>query len=106
MKRCPTCGRSYTDANINFCLDDGELLMQSESSSSSSLFTDDSPPTVVLDPSRQTNPSTWQPSVSSPPQWQTPAVMQSAGRSGMTANPGQRDQTLPTISLILGICSC
>ncbi len=105
MKRCPTCGRSYTDANINFCLDDGELLMDSASSSGNSPFADDSPSTVVLDPSRQTNPSTWQPN-SSPPQWQTPSAIQPREQFGIAANLGQRDQTLPTIALVLAICSC
>src|SRR5687767_12200164 len=26
MKRCPRCNRTYTDATLNFCLDDGEWL--------------------------------------------------------------------------------
>ncbi|HEY8227249.1 MAG TPA: hypothetical protein VIG25_18390 [Pyrinomonadaceae bacterium] len=26
MKRCPTCGRTYTDASLNFCLEDGSPL--------------------------------------------------------------------------------
>ena len=26
MKRCPTCNRTYTDEDLNFCLDDGSRL--------------------------------------------------------------------------------
>src|ERR1044072_8376314 len=26
MKRCPTCNRTYTDASLNFCLEDGTPL--------------------------------------------------------------------------------
>lgn len=28
MKRCPTCKRTYTDASLNFCLEDGSPLTQ------------------------------------------------------------------------------
>src|SRR3954468_11638659 len=28
MKRCPTCDRTYTDESLNFCLDDGEWLVE------------------------------------------------------------------------------
>ena len=28
MKKCPSCGRSYTDAALNFCLEDGTVLEQ------------------------------------------------------------------------------
>jgi hypothetical protein len=28
MKRCPTCNRTYTDASLNFCLEDGTPLAQ------------------------------------------------------------------------------
>src|SRR5215470_17681831 len=27
MKRCPSCNRSYTDASLNFCLEDGTPLV-------------------------------------------------------------------------------
>ena len=27
MKRCPECRRDYTDETLNFCLDDGSLLV-------------------------------------------------------------------------------
>ncbi|HEV8593416.1 MAG TPA: tetratricopeptide repeat protein [Pyrinomonadaceae bacterium] len=39
MKRCPKCHRTYTDETLNFCLDDGEWLVGSES---------DEPATAIL----------------------------------------------------------
>jgi hypothetical protein len=32
MKRCPTCNRTYTDANLSFCIDDGTPLIAVPSS--------------------------------------------------------------------------
>lgn len=29
MKTCPKCGKTYSDPNLNFCLDDGSILNQS-----------------------------------------------------------------------------
>src|SRR4029453_8022813 len=29
MKSCPTCNRTYTDASLNFCLEDGTPLVSS-----------------------------------------------------------------------------
>jgi hypothetical protein len=31
MKRCPTCNKTYTDANLSFCVDDGTPLAEVES---------------------------------------------------------------------------
>ena len=39
MKRCPQCHKTYTDETLNFCLDDGEWLVGSES---------DEPATAIL----------------------------------------------------------
>jgi hypothetical protein len=47
MKICPGCNQTYADENLNFCLNDGELLQQ---------FGDDAPPTIMMDSSRTTNP--------------------------------------------------
>ena len=33
MKSCPTCNRTYTDASLNFCLEDGTPLTVSAPSS-------------------------------------------------------------------------
>src|SRR5678815_1268022 len=32
MKRCPQCGRNYSDETLNFCLDDGVALLDGPSS--------------------------------------------------------------------------
>jgi len=30
MKHCPKCDREYSDESLNFCLEDGETLVQAE----------------------------------------------------------------------------
>src|SRR6476661_8871333 len=108
MKKCPRCGQIYTQADLNFCLNDGELLTYVSDTTAGNTgdrgYADDSPPTLVMDPSRVTNQS-WQ---SAPP----PAVWQSQSPAGHNqpfglspAGAGQ-DKTLPTISLVLAIISC
>jgi len=106
MKRCPECGRTYTETDINFCLDDGELLMLSavdapERQSAGSPFIDDTPPTLVINSPRETNPATW--SASPVVGTQSQDIQ---GRFGTASLSGPRDKTLPTISLILAISSC
>ena len=113
MKRCPRCGQGYTESDINFCLNDGELLMQYTPDEPQTIFSedipptrfgDDSPPTVMMDRGRVTNQTAW-PQSSPPAPWQsrTPA-MQNQGTvlGGFTMS---RDQTLPTIALVLGVGS-
>jgi hypothetical protein len=106
MKVCPNCQQEYTDNDLNFCLNDGGILKQ--------LATDDAPPTVLLNKVRTTNQnwsdtsdpfSPWQnqPLQQQPPnqplQQQNPAFIQPQWRAQGS------DQTLPTISLIMGILS-
>src|SRR5215203_168964 len=66
MKRCPKCGQTYADQNLNFCLNDGELLMLESASPRGPKFADDplptsyaddSPPTIMMDSPRATNPT-------------------------------------------------
>lgn len=96
MRSCPKCGRSYPDANINFCLDDGELLLQSDSASSASSL-DYEPPTMMMDSARVTKESNW-PTVEQPmQQWQPPAPPMT---NHIQTAP---EQTLPVVSLSLGI---
>lgn len=113
MKRCPKCGQGYTESDINFCLNDGELLIQYTPDEPQTIFADDvpptrfgddSPPTVMMDRTRITNQTAW-PQASPPAPWQsqTPALQNpeySVG--GYTVS---RDQTLPTIALLLGVAS-
>ncbi|HJS51525.1 MAG TPA: DUF4190 domain-containing protein [Pyrinomonadaceae bacterium] len=108
MKRCPKCGQSYTDPDINFCLNDGELLSRLTEPSYSSPFgdqrsprQDDSPPTVVLDQSRVTNPIGWNPPASPPVRYQPP---QGQIFSSYTT-PASPNPTLGIVSLVAGLCS-
>lgn len=100
MKRCPRCGQTYTDRDINFCLNDGELLSHLVQSPAA----DDSPPTLMMDPARITNQTNW--GVHSPPApYQPPSHPYQAGGVGMMGFPRSADQTMPTIALGLGIGS-
>ncbi|MEQ1646071.1 MAG: DUF4190 domain-containing protein [Pyrinomonadaceae bacterium] len=102
MKHCPRCQKTYEDPALNFCLDDGELLM----ALAPGRYADDSPPTVILDQARVTNPASWpqQPSSQPPARYQNPQPAYQNPQFGQNYIAA-RDQTLPTISLILGICS-
>lgn len=102
MKICPKCNQTYDDENLNFCLNDGELLMETESV--------DAPPTIMMDAPRQTN-QDWnnfdagfggqnQTNQQNQQIYQQPfavpqTMMQTAGQ----------DQTLPIIALVAGIAS-
>lgn len=54
MKRCPTCQRIYTDATLNFCLEDGAPLQSATGATLDETLTLDAnepPPTeILLDP--------------------------------------------------------
>lgn len=111
MKRCPTCGQGYTDTQINFCLNDGQLLVQYEPdepptlfSDRPSAFADDTPPTMILDPSRTTNATNW-PTSSVPTAWGTSTPATSHQPYGVASLRVTQDKTLPTVALILGICA-
>jgi hypothetical protein len=103
MKRCLKCGQAYVDETLNYCLDDGEILVRETGyDPPPTQFADDSPPTLVLDHPRVTNPIDWGQSSLAHPQGMSPAQNPHYGMAGY-ATP--RDQTLPTISLALGILS-
>jgi len=103
MKQCPRCNQTYVDEQLNFCLNDGELLMQLQDAQSSRPY-DDSPPTVVMNDVRSTNPIGWQPQASPPMQWQDQSNFP-VPQYNAPAFVQSKDQTLPTISLIIGILS-
>ena len=103
MKKCLRCGQAYTDDTLNFCLNDGELLVEQTSyEPPPTRYADDSPPTLLMNQPRVTNPIDWP--QSSPVQWQgqSPVPM---GQYGIAAYGSAPNQTLPTISLVLGIIS-
>ena len=98
MKVCPKCNTRYSDENLNFCLNDGELLTN---------FGDVSLPTTVLEASRVTNQTNW--NAYETPQTATPAPWQSQHQNiqnqsyGVPAFNQSLNQTLPTVSLVLGV---
>lgn len=98
MKVCPKCNQTYTDENLNFCLNDGEYLTQRA---------DDAPPTVFMNEPRITNQTNWQ----NQPPYQPPAPWQNQPHGMQNMNVGgnltvrQQDQTLPIIALVLGVMS-
>jgi hypothetical protein len=115
MKKCVRCGQTYSDDTLNFCLNDGELLVNFTGEEPRSLFpdeppptqfADDSPPTLAMDRARITNQTNWPQSSQPPAYWQGPSTpARNPSYTPETFNPS-RDQTLPTISLVLGIFAC
>jgi hypothetical protein len=109
MKVCPNCNQTYTDESLNFCLNDGSTLTH--------LKTDEPPPTILMNSARTTSPNyadqptnfTNQPNFGNAPlsDWQNQSVspnQPSYIAPQMMATQGQ-NQTLPTISLVLGVLS-
>lgn len=104
MKHCSRCRQVYNDDQLNFCLNDGELLSAYSGEEYGKPITEDSPPTLMMDSSRVTNPIGWQAGQPIEPfastnQGISPPVY------GTSLIQLKRDQTLPTISLILGIAA-
>lgn len=69
MKICPNCQKTYTDDDLNFCLDDGAILNQLNQTNSNAL-----PETVLINQTRTTTPN--QPYGNEPPaqgNWNNPA---------------------------------
>ncbi|MCY7376644.1 MAG: hypothetical protein LH472_11850 [Pyrinomonadaceae bacterium] len=67
MKICPRCQKTYSDENLNFCLDDGAVLMQSNAADNSI------PATVMINQPRPTNPpSQFGNQVGAQANWNTP----------------------------------
>ncbi len=104
MKQCPRCQKTYSDPSLNFCLEDGELLTSLSQEPPASRYADDTPPTILLDQSRVTNPTSWpnqQPTAQPPQKWQPAGVQQQQFGS----YPMPASSTLAVVSLILGISS-
>jgi hypothetical protein len=105
MKTCPRCGKQYTEPGINFCLEDGELLSHLQESRDPSLFADDQPPTVIMDSTRATRETNW-PTMDPIMPYSSP-VVQFPQHSGLSRVSQSKDQTLPIVSMALGIaCFC
>lgn len=98
MKICQTCKQTYTDDNLNFCLNDGGVLTN---------YGDDAPPTVAFNQARTTQPN-WQ-NLEPPTPWQNQPLQVNQtsplqpNQSSYSAPHQSPKQTLPTVSLVLGI---
>ena len=99
MKTCPRCNQTYTDEQLNFCLNDGELLMQTVGASRPF---DDSPPTVMMNDARVTNPTNWQAPIVP---WQNPQTGFQPGPTPSYQTAPSPNQTLAIVSLGLGVAS-
>jgi len=105
MKVCPKCNQSYDDANLNFCLSDGEMLMEMD--------TNDAPPTIMMDASRVTNDGNWggadqNPNFAPPEQMNQPnqeMFQQPFNPPQNFAPTANKDQTLPIVSIVSGALS-
>ena len=110
MKKCPKCGQTYDDKDLNFCYNDGELLnyvpdeFPTRTYSDSPAREDEPPPTEFLGSARITNETTWNPPPQAPPAVWQPNQPQQQYTSD---NPAylSPNQTLAIISLGLGIGS-
>jgi len=91
MKICPRCNKTYTDENLNFCLEDGSILTQAAAESM--------PPTVMMSQPRPTDPNT-------PPMQQVPQAGWNTGQQQQQApysmQPKKSSKTWVWVVLILG----
>lgn len=101
MKICPVCNQTYADDNLNYCLTDGGTLTS---------YNDDAPPTIMLNRARTTQ-QDWE-NYQPPSPWEN--QLQQQNQSNQPAQQNQpfhpaviqsQNQTLPTVSLVLGIIS-
>lgn len=111
MKRCPKCGQTYEDKDLNFCFNDGELLSYlapdapAAGYSERPLYANDPPPTEFLPSSRVTNETRWTPPAAPPAVWQgnqAAPVNIPFAQYPTTVSP---NQTLAIVSIGLGAAS-
>lgn len=105
MKKCPVCQQTYTDDDLNFCLNDGGTLQT---------VRDDPPPTIFMNKPRPTSENQWS-GVNQTSPWETPANTNQPNawtnphqsQSPMFTPPmspaGQQNQSMAIISLVSGI---
>ena len=81
------------------------LVYAPEPGQNAARFADDSPPTLMMDPTRVTNEASWQ---KVPPlaAWQNQSPLGQNQPYGLSPAAESRNQTLPTVSLIMAVFSC
>ncbi len=99
MKICSVCNQTYSDENLNFCLNDGGTLTP---------LKDDAPPTIFMDRGRTTQPNWGEYETAAP--WQNqPLQPHQSAIPNQPFYPAQalyqQNQTLAIVSLSLGIAS-
>ena len=93
MKICSICQKEYEDEKLNFCLNDGGILIEAR---------DEPPPTVQTRQVRTTQPN-WSPPENAPSWGSQPLQNASQNFYPATTTPqSTQNQTLPTVSLVLG----
>ncbi len=92
MKICPRCNKTYTDENLNFCLDDGSVLTQAAGSAM--------PETVIMNQVRPTQPNPSMPSQPAQPGGWNTGQQQPAGQYSM--QPKKSSKTWIWVVAILG----
>ena len=106
MKQCPRCLATYDDDQLNFCLNDGEMLTAFGRSPTQS--DDEATRTLILDQSRVTNPAGWLASPLNAPLELPPHQRLQNFQDLPLGSPQyarSADQTIPTAAMILGIAS-
>jgi hypothetical protein len=106
MKKCPKCGQTYDDKDLNFCYNDGELLSYMAEETPTRVYSDrpsyvdDSPPTEFLPSARVTNETSWNPPHAPPAVWQGNQTNVPFSQFPTHVSP---NQTLAIVSLGLGV---
>src|SRR5262245_12251788 len=95
MKICPRCQKTYTDDNLNFCLDDGVVLQQASSPGGQ-----EPPATVFMNQPRPTDP---RPVMTSPPGTQQPAWNTAPQQQQYGGSQKKSSKTWIWVLLILGL---
>jgi uncharacterized protein DUF4190 len=117
MKRCPKCQQTYSDDLQNFCLNDGEYLVDAQleppptiiGGQSPGSLSDDSTPTVLLNQPRVTNQTSWEAGGPMSPWQGQPSPVQQSYQPPVPFHPYRGvqspNQTLAVVSLCLGVGS-
>lgn len=74
MKRCPTCQRTYTDASLNFCLEDGTPLISDAAPSFAPTEIHHQPAPLLNQVDPMAQPRQWSPVPPMPPRKKSNAV--------------------------------
>lgn len=77
MKICPKCAKTYSDASLNFCLDDGTVLTENQTGFDSSL-----PETVMISQPRPTSSNQPFGGQTENQNWAVPAQVNSTAKKG------------------------